>query len=74
MASCFTGFKLILNALVKPHDVKTAMIVHNTAIKIFGSFNDNIVRTFFWNNGKHNIFIDNLIFEAYEPIIDKSVF
>lgn len=34
----------------------------------------DLVRTFFWNTGKHPIYIDDLIFEAYEPIIDKSVY
>lgn len=34
----------------------------------------DLVRTFFWNTGKHTIYVDNLILEAYEPIIDKSVY
>ncbi len=34
----------------------------------------DLVRTFFWNTGKHPIYVDDLILEAYEPIIDKSVF
>jgi hypothetical protein len=35
---------------------------------------EDLVRTYFWNNGKHTIYVDDLIMEAYEPIIDKSVF
>lgn len=32
------------------------------------------VRTYFWNNCKYDIFVDDLVMEAFEPIIDKSVF
>jgi hypothetical protein len=35
---------------------------------------EDLVRTYFWNNGKYDIYVDDLIMEAYEPIIDKSVF
>ena len=35
---------------------------------------EDLVRTYFWNNCKHTIYVDDLIMEAYEPIIDKSVF
>ena len=34
----------------------------------------DLVGTFFWNTGKNNIYVDDLTIEAYEPIIDKSVF
>lgn len=34
----------------------------------------DLVRTFFWNTGKHPIYVDNLVMEAYEPIVDKSVY
>ena len=34
----------------------------------------DLVRTYFWNQGKHPIYVDDLILESYEPIVDKSVF
>lgn len=34
----------------------------------------DMVRTLFWNKSKYPIYIDDLIMESYEPIIDKSVF
>lgn len=34
----------------------------------------DLVRTFFWNLGKYPIYVDDLMIEAYEPIIDKSVY
>ena len=34
----------------------------------------DLVRAYFWNNGKHDIYVDDLMMEAYEPIVDKSVF
>jgi hypothetical protein len=34
----------------------------------------DLIRAFFWNNGQHEIFVDDLTMESYEPIIDKSVF
>ena len=34
----------------------------------------DLVRTFFWNTGEHEIYVDDMILESYEPIIDKSVF
>ena len=34
----------------------------------------DIVRTLFWNRSKHTIYVDDLMMQSYEPIIDKSVF
>ena len=34
----------------------------------------DLVRTYFWNQCKYPIYVDDLILESYEPIVDKSVF
>jgi hypothetical protein len=35
---------------------------------------EDMVRTLFWNKSKHSIYIDDLLMQSYEPIIDKSVY
>lgn len=34
----------------------------------------DLVRVYFWNQGNKKIYVDDLILESYEPMIDKSVF
>jgi hypothetical protein len=34
----------------------------------------DLVRTYFWNRSPHTIYVDDLMMQSYEPIIDKSVF
>jgi hypothetical protein len=36
--------------------------------------NEDLVSIYFWNKSKHTIFVDDLLMQSYEPIIDKSVF